>query len=70
MKFTNWIDHTMFYISVVIICYISTTIVLPMFEIYDKEIWLYISIMSILFGFLIAVMWENKFGEGINDNPR
>jgi hypothetical protein len=60
MKFINWIDHTMFYVSVIMVCFISSIIMLPMFEIYDKEIWLYVSILSILFGFLIAFIWEYK----------
>jgi len=63
MKFICWIDHAMFYISVIGICFILSIITLPMFDIYDKQIWLYVSIMSILFGFLIAFIWADEFRE-------
>ena len=63
MKFINWIDHGMFYVSVMLLCFISSIIVLPMFDIYDKGIWLYVSIVSILIGLLIAFLWADEYAE-------
>lgn len=65
MKFINWIDHGMFYVSVTGIFWISSLISLSMFEIYDKEIWLYVSMLSILIGFLIAFIWADEFNNGV-----
>ena len=59
MKFINVYDNIMFYISIIILCFLSAMIALPMFGVFNKEITLYASIVSILFGFLIAFIWEN-----------
>lgn len=63
MKFINWIDHTMFYISVVVICYISAILTFRTFEIYNKWIWLFGLVASIIFGFFIALIWADEFGD-------
>lgn len=63
MKFINWIDHSMFYISVVMLCFISTIIALPMFDIYDRGIQLFCPVVAIAFGFLIALLWADEFKE-------
>jgi hypothetical protein len=60
MKFINWIDHIMFYIGIIGIFWLLPLISLSMFEIYDKQIWLYVSILLILFGFAIAFIAAEK----------
>ena len=65
MKFICWIDHGMFYFGVIMLCFIFTIIGLPMFDIYDKGILLFCSVASIIFGFLIALLWADEFGDGV-----
>ncbi len=63
-KFINWIDRGMFYSCVTGLVWLLSLISLPLFfDIYDKGIWLYVSILSLLIGFGIALIWGSKFEE-------
>jgi len=60
MKFINVYDNIIFYISIIILCFLSAMIALPMFGVFNKEITLYASIVSILFGLSLGIYYENK----------
>lgn len=61
MKFINMYNNITFYISIIMLCFLAAVIALPMFGVFNKEITLYASIVSILFGILlVGIYYENK----------